>query len=141
MKAHFPYSFLLLVSLAINYVPVYAVERRQCHAVSTLSRSRLWDLYHQNKKHLLSVPTELTRAKNDFGTIHRTPLAPPSCFTAQFASIAKRVAVAMDHRFSATAPNAQRSLSNSVSITDCSNVLLLWGNGQKGQRRSFGGKR
>lgn len=53
------------------------------------------------------MPTELTRVKNDFGTIHRTPLAPPSCFTARFTSIAKRVAVAMDHRSSAIVPSAQ----------------------------------
>lgn len=56
---------------------------------------------------MLSMATESTKAKNDFGADHRTPLAFASCFTAQLTSMAQRVAVAMNHRFSATAPNAQ----------------------------------
>ena len=34
-ESTFPHSFLLLVSLAIKYVTVYAVKQRQCHAVCT----------------------------------------------------------------------------------------------------------
>ncbi len=36
-----PHSFLLLVSLAIKYVSVYAVTRRQCRAVCTFRLSTL----------------------------------------------------------------------------------------------------
>lgn len=54
----------------------------------------------------LAVHGYMERAKNDFGTIHRTPLAPASCFTAQFTSTAQWVAVAMNHCFPATAPSA-----------------------------------
>lgn len=53
------------------------------------------------------MATESAEAKNDFGTDRRTPLASASCFTAQFTSMSQRVAVAMNHGFSATAPNAQ----------------------------------
>lgn len=61
----------------------------------------------RHKNHLLSMATESTKAKNDFGTDHRTPLVSASCFTAQLTSMAQRVAVAMNHRFPATAPTAQ----------------------------------
>lgn len=74
------------------------------------------------------MATESTKAKNDFGTDHRTPLASASCFTAQLTSIAQRVAVAMNHRFSATAPNAQglcqtHSVSQAVRLFYSSTAL------------------
>lgn len=113
-ESTFPHSFLLLVSLAIKYVTVYAVKRRLwCLAVCTES---LEDLYFRHKNHLLSMATESTKAKNDFGTDHRTPLVSASCFTAQLTSMAQRVVVAMNHCFSATAPNAQ-GLCHSLSQT------------------------
>lgn len=62
--------------------------------------------YCRHKNLLLFTATWIKRAKNDFGTIHRTPLAPASCFTAQFTSTAQWVAVAMNHCFPATAPSA-----------------------------------
>lgn len=75
--------------------------------------------------------------KNYFGSIHRTPLAYASCFTAQLTSIAQRVAVARNRCFSATAPQCSRAVSNSFSITDCMAVPLLDSHGQKGETQSF----
>lgn len=40
-ESTFPHSFLLLVSLAIKYVTVYAVKRRQHRAVCTMWLSGL----------------------------------------------------------------------------------------------------
>lgn len=79
------------------------------------------------------MATESTKAKNDFGTDHRTPLASASCFTAQLTSVAQRVAVAMNHRFSATAPNAQGLCqTHSVSLN-----VRLYCIGQKEETRPF----
>lgn len=65
------------------------------------------------------MATKSTKAKNDFGTNHRTPLASTSCFTAQLTSKAQRVVVAMKRCFSATAPNAQGLCqTHSVSQTE-----------------------
>ena len=126
-ESTFPHSFLLLVSLAIKYVTVYAVKRRQCLAVCTVPLSILWDVYCRHKNHLLSMVTESTKAKNDVGTDRRTPLASASCFTAQLTSMAQRVAVAMNHGFSATASNAQGLCqTHSVSRCGCSIPPPQW---------------
>lgn len=76
-----------------------------CVCCAALRNCRIY--IADTKKPLLSVATDSTKAKNDFGSDHRTPLASASCFTAQLTSLAQRVAVAMNHRSSATAPNAQ----------------------------------
>lgn len=60
-----------------------------------------------------------TKAKNDFGRDHRTPLACSSCFTVQLPCIARRVAVAMNHRFSETVPRA-RGLCQTPSVSQAS---------------------
>lgn len=73
----------------------------------TVRLFKLQDLYCRHKSHSLSAATESTKVKNGFGADRRNPLASAGCFTAPFSSMAQRVAVAMNHRFSATAPNAQ----------------------------------
>lgn len=57
-----------------------------------------------------------TKAKNDFGRDHRTPLACSSCFTVHLPCIARRVAVAMNHRFSETVASAQ-GLCQTLSVS------------------------
>lgn len=78
------------------------------------------------------MATWSTKAKNDFGTDHRTPLASASCFTAQFSSMAQRVAVAMNHRFSATVQRAQglcqtHSVSQTVLLFHSSTAMTREG--------------
>lgn len=96
-----------------------------CAAFQTVGST----VYCRQKNLLLFVATWITKAKNDFGTIQRTPPAPASCFTAQSTSTAQWVAVAMNHCFSATAPSALGLCqAHSVSLP----VLLFHSyNGQK----------
>lgn len=73
----------------------------------------------EKKTHSLSMSFKSTKAKNDFGRDHRTPLACSSCFTVQLPCIARRVAVAMNHRFSETVPSAQ-GLCQTLSVSQAS---------------------
>lgn len=73
----------------------------------------------KKKPHSLSMSFKSTKAKNDFGRDHRTPLACSSCFTVQLSCIARRVAVAMNHRFSETVPSAQ-GLCQTLSVSQAS---------------------
>lgn len=79
---HAPHSFLLLVSPAIKYVPVYAVRRRQRRAVCTESLSRLHNLYCRTQKPLAVHSDRVQSLKMTWVPSMEARSPPASCFTA-----------------------------------------------------------
>lgn len=78
------------------------------------------------------------KIKNDFGTDPRTPLAYAGCFPAQLPRIAQQVAVAMNHRSSATVPTAQGLCQTlSVSLPVWRLLYFLYCHAPKGETQSF----
>lgn len=138
-ESTFPYSFLLLVSLAVKWATLDSREVAASCWVLLCGLSRQKDLYYSRRKErkrhkhtYLHTHSSLTsfkctkkqRAKNDFGSERRTPLAYSSCFTVRFACITRRVAVAMSRRFSPRSQAGARSPCQTPSASQlqcCSN--------------------